>query len=184
MDFPRNDDRSRTLEVLMLTKWLLWSVATLGLIASSATPGRTQARCQQEEGFVLCLDRDWLRYYNQPYSEFDWQSYIRNRTPDQPSDYYDDIDRIYREVLGRAAEAADLQRWGDAIVSGTAVAQVRRAVADSEETQQRLNDIYRDLLGRNIDDRSLEIWRDKLTEGATLRDVYREIVTGGDTLIQ
>ncbi|WP_017658871.1 DUF4214 domain-containing protein [Baaleninema simplex] len=168
----------------MLTKWLLWSVATLGLIASSATPGRTQARCQQEEGFVLCLDRDWLRYYNQPYSEFDWQSYIRNRTPDQPSDYYDDIDRIYREVLGRAAEAADLQRWGDAIVSGTAVAQVRRAVADSEETQQRLNDIYRDLLGRNIDDRSLEIWRDKLTEGATLRDVYREIVTGEDTLIQ
>jgi hypothetical protein len=174
MDFLGKDGRYRASIAL--------AIALFAPIAAVVSPARAQGQCQQETGYTLCFDRDWLRYYNQPYAEFDWQNYIQSQTPPQASDYYDSIDRIYRELLERAADEEALTRWSNALLTGMSLPEVRRAIAESEAVQTRIHAIYRAELGRRADESGLETWTRKLGEGATLAEVREEIATSEEAL--
>lgn len=165
MGFSRRNGRER--------RGLRWGTALV--LLAIATPTLAQEECVDEPGYRLCFERDWLRYYNQPYPEFDWQSYIRDRTPPQASDYYEEIDTIYRELLERAADDGALQRWSTEILAGMSLLEVRQAIAESAAVQERIHRIYEDVLGRRADASGLATWTRQLIEGATLTEVRREV---------
>lgn len=106
-----------------------------------------------------------------------------------------EVATIYREVLGREADAGGLEFWTGRAIA-TSVAEVKVAIANSPEGEARVNDIYREVLGRESDPSGLNYWTDVLGEfslnfvkaniansaeaEATVLALYQE--TTGDTL--
>lgn len=145
------------------------------LLLGWSAPSFARENCRETREFVLCLDTDWLRYYNQLDSEFDWRNYLQEDTPPQPDDYYNDIKLIYREVLGREADVAGLVHWSDILAAGMELSLVRSSIANSPEAKANLDRIYQEVLGRNIDDSGLQTWTRKLAQGSTIEEIRREI---------
>jgi len=174
MDFSRKDGRYRAS--------MVGAIATLTILAAIAPPANAQERCQRTEAYTLCFDRDWLRYYTQPQTSLDWQTYLRTRIPPDASDYYPEIDRIYRELLERGATDRELERWAHAILAGLSLTELRRTLVQGEEVEARINGIYQAILGRDVDEGGLQTWRRKLAEGSSLADIYEEVSSSEEAL--
>ncbi len=151
------------------------AISTLLLTLSCALPGFSQERCYESEEYSLCFDTDWLRYYNEIDREFDWRNYLEEEDERDPSDYYSDIDRIYRDVLGREADVEELLYWSVVLADGTPLSHVRQEIANSLEAEENIDRIYQEILGRDVDSSGLETWTRKLARGSTLADIRREI---------
>ncbi|MDY6940445.1 MAG: DUF4214 domain-containing protein [Cyanobacteriota bacterium] len=149
--------------------------STLLLSLGWASPGFGQERCYESEGYVLCFDTDWLRYYNELDREYGWRNYLQEEEPRQPEDYYSDIQRIYRDVLGREADPEGLIHWSERLADGTPVSAIRQEIANSPEAQAKIDRIYQEVLGRDVDRSGLETWTSKLARGSTLAEIRREI---------
>lgn len=98
------------------------------------------------------------------------QRYDRDRR-----DYYDDINRLYREVLGRNADNNGLRTWSRQLERGRSIRDIRRELAYSREGVDAINDVYRQVLGRNVDRNGLRTWQKELADGKSLREVRRSI---------
>jgi Domain of unknown function (DUF4214) len=158
------------------------SIAALWLIMGGSAPSFAQEGCRETREFVLCFDTDWLRYYNQLDSEFDWRNYLQEDTPPQAADYYNDIQLIYREVLGREADVDGLIHWSDILASGAELSQVRESIANSPEAQDNIDRIYQDVLGRTVDSSGLQTWTRKLAQGSTLAEIREEIESSPEAI--
>lgn len=116
-------------------------------------------------------DRD--RYYQDRYDrdryDRDWDDRGRR------SQYYDEINRLYRQVLGRNADNEGLRTWSRELQRGRSLSYVRRELAYSREGADEINNIYRRVLGRNVDRNGLRTWQSELARGRSLRDVQRSI---------
>lgn len=91
------------------------------------------------------------------------------------SDIYDELDDIYKEVLGRNIDNNGIRTYVDRLERGWSLAQVRQDVAESREAEQALDQLYRRVLGRGIDGRGLETYQRKIARGDSLGDVEREL---------
>lgn len=111
-------------------------------------------------------DRD--RYDRDRYDR-DW--YDRGRR----SQYYDEINRLYRQVLGRNADDAGLRTWTRQLQRGRSLSDIRRELAYSREAAAEINYIYQRVLGRNVDRNGLRTWQSELARGKSLREVQRSI---------
>jgi hypothetical protein len=85
-----------------------------------------------------------------------------------------DIIQIYREILGRDVDPSGMDTWTRELESGRSVLQVRRAIAESPEAQNKLNDLYRRMLGRDIDPSGRATWTNALTNGWSIQKVANE----------
>lgn len=116
-------------------------------------------------------DRD--RYdrdrYNRDRYDRDWDDRGRR------SQYYDEINRLYRQVLGRNADDRGLRNWSRELQRGRSLSDIRRELAYSREAADQINNIYRQVLGRNVDRNGLRTWQSELARGRSLRDVQRSI---------
>ncbi|WP_159787545.1 DUF4214 domain-containing protein [Sodalinema gerasimenkoae] len=174
MDSSRKDGRYRASMVL--------AIATLMILAAIAPRANGQESCRRTDDYTLCFDRDWLRYYTQPQSDLDWQTYLRSRVPPDASDYYPEINRIYRDLLQRTATERELEHWSHAILAGLSMTEFRRTLVQGEEVMARINGIYQTILGRDVDESGLETWRQKLMDGGTLENVYEEVSNSEEAL--
>lgn len=111
---------------------------------------------------------DWDRYDRDRY---DRDRYDRGRR----SDYYDEINRLYRQVLGRNADYEGLRTWSRQLERGRSLRDIRSELAYSQEAAITINNIYRQVLGRNVDRNGLRTWQTELARGRSLRDVQRAI---------
>lgn len=150
-------------------------ITAFWLILGGSAPSVAQEGCRETREFVLCFDTDWLRYYNQLDSEFDWRNYLQEETPRQPDDYYNDIKLIYREVLGREADVDGLIHWSDILATGMELSQVRVLIANSPEALAKIDGIYQEVLKRTVDESGLQTWVRKLGQGSTLAEIREEI---------
>ncbi|MFB2882100.1 DUF4214 domain-containing protein [Floridanema aerugineum] len=91
------------------------------------------------------------------------------------SQYYDEINRLYRQVLGRNADSEGIRTWSRQLQRGRSMSDIRRELAYSREAEARINDIYRRVLGRNVDRNGLRTWQSELARGKSLREVERSI---------
>ena len=89
------------------------------------------------------------------------------------------IIKIYREILERDVDPSGMTTWTNALASGQSVEQVRRAIAESPEAQNKLNDLYRRMLGRDIDSSGRVTWTNALASGWTLQRVASEGIAPG-----
>ncbi len=84
------------------------------------------------------------------------------------------IIKIYREVLERNVDPSGMDTWTRELNSGKTILQVRRAIAESPEAQNKLNDLYRRMLCREIDSSGRVTWTNALASGWTLQRVASE----------
>lgn len=121
--------------------------------------------CMREGGFSTCL--------SQKRDGDIWEGYKQRE--ERGSRYYDDINRIYRQVLGREADYRGLRTWSRELERGRSIRDIRRELANSNEAENAINQIYREVLGRNVDREGLRTWTRQLANGRSLREVRRSI---------
>lgn len=116
---------------------------------------------------------DWDRYDRDRYDRdrYDQDRYDRGRR----SNYYDEINRLYRQVLGRNVDSEGLRTWSRQIERGRSLRDIRRELAYSREAAILINNIYRQALGRNVDRGGLRTWQEELARGRNWREVQRAI---------
>lgn len=90
--------------------------------------------------------------------------------------YYNEINSIYREVLGRNVDPQGLRTWSRALRRNHRLRDVRRKVARSREGETVINQIYREVLGRNVDPDGLKTYTGQLAGGWSIHDVRRDIL--------
>lgn len=86
-----------------------------------------------------------------------------------------EVAQIYREVLGREPDPGGLRIYIDVLARGVSVLEVRRIIANSEESKSRIARIYREVLGREPDPGGLQNYVNVLSGGATLAGIRRAI---------
>jgi len=91
------------------------------------------------------------------------------------SRYYDEINRLYRQVLGRNADNEEIRTRSRQLERGKSQSDIRRELAYSREAENAINNIYRRVLGRNVDRNGLRTWQSELAKGKSLRDVEQSI---------
>ncbi|XWK86250.1 MAG: DUF4214 domain-containing protein [Phormidium sp.] len=134
---------------------------------------------KKEESLVSVQEQknsNWESRNKQRY-DYDRDRYDRDRYDrgGRRSEYYDDINRLYRQVLGRNADNEGLRTWSRQLQRGRSMSDIRRELAYSREAEARINDIYRRVLGRNVDRNGLRTWQSELARGKSLREVERSI---------
>jgi hypothetical protein len=150
-------------------------VLTLTWAIDLAKTSAAEERCHETREYTLCFDNDWLQYYNQLDLDFDWRNYVREEDAPEAADYYNDIQLIYREVLGREATVEELATRSQQVAEGMPLSQIRTQLADSIEARDAINRIYQQILGRNADLSGLQTWTNKLARGGTLVEVEAAI---------
>jgi len=91
------------------------------------------------------------------------------------SDAYDELDDIYKDVLGRNIDRDGLRTYVRRLEQGWSLSQIRRDVVNSDEAEDALNQVYRRILGRDIDADGFRTYRRKIARGESLRDVARDL---------
>ncbi|HIK30708.1 MAG TPA: pentapeptide repeat-containing protein [Oscillatoriales cyanobacterium M59_W2019_021] len=93
----------------------------------------------------------------------------------QNNDAEREIERIYREVLGRRPERDGLRNYLRRLSQGESLQNIREDIADSREARDRIDEIYRQVLGRPADEEGLRNYRRKLADGWDIDRVQRDI---------
>lgn len=94
---------------------------------------------------------------------------------DRNSDYYDDINKIYQEVLGRDADSQGLITWLTELSRTTTLKDIRSRIAKSKEAKSVINQIYQEMLGRSVDRSGLKTYTNHLARGWSQNDVREHI---------
>jgi Domain of unknown function (DUF4214) len=103
-------------------------------------------------------------------------NYDRNNRDRNRYQIEDNIDRLYRDVLGRQADRDGLRTYSNRILfDGWSFERVRQDLANSQEAVTRINEIYQEILGRNADSEGLRHYINKLENGWSLNDLRRDI---------
>lgn len=91
------------------------------------------------------------------------------------SDVYDELDDIYKDVLGRNIGRDGLKTYVRRLEQGWSLTRIRKDVAESDEAEQALDGVYRRILGRGVDPSGFKTYSRKLARGSSLRDVARDL---------
>ncbi|HEY9668030.1 MAG TPA: DUF4214 domain-containing protein [Coleofasciculaceae cyanobacterium] len=140
------------------------SITALLSATSIATPAQANVPCPGDGTESLCLAQTYRRSrsYDRRYGGYDY--------------YYNEINQIYREVLGREVDPNGLQTYSRRLERGDSLREIREDIAESSEAKDRIARIYRELLGRNPSGRTVRDYSRRLKDGWTLSDVRADLV--------
>ena len=144
------------LSVLAITAILI----TLGV----TSPASAQDPCWQDGKSVNCWDRTDEK--SDPYVNLNKQN---------QDGLYRDINRIYREVLGRNANRNEFRTYANQVQNGKSLESVRNELANSNEARDAINRIYQETLGRDADQSGLSTYISRLQNGWSLERVRRNL---------
>lgn len=148
-------------------KFLLFSVLTFSgiAIAASTTAAQAQRVCiVTESNQVVC---------GRPASDRDRDNF--NTQDRSRQNFYDEINKIYQDILGRNVDNRSLEIWTRALRNGRPSKNIREELARSPEAQTQVNRLYQEILGRDVDSIGMQTWIRKLADGDSLRDVRRNL---------
>jgi hypothetical protein len=94
---------------------------------------------------------------------------------DQNSDHYNDINKIYQDVLGREADPQGLTTWLSELNRNTRLKDIRSRIAKSRETKGVINRIYQEVLGRSVDPSGLKTYTSHFARGWSQNEVREHI---------
>jgi hypothetical protein len=145
---------------MTLTKVLSITALLAATSLATPTPAKADVPCQGSSAENLCL------------AQF-------NRR-DRNYDYFNEINQIYREVLGREVDSDGLRTYSRKLDRGDSLRDVREDVADSREARDAVARMYRELAGRNPSSRTVRDYTRRLAGGSTLSDIRADIVRSDD----
>ena len=97
------------------------------------------------------------------------------------------VKHLYKEILGREADAAGLKNWSDKVVVGTKGVEVAASLMASAEFQGKnlsneafVKVIYRALLGRDADPSGVATWTEQLAGGKTRAAVLQALCANAE----
>jgi len=148
----------------ILTTAMLTSISLAELVNAQNFTGKEHSAIDLNQQQKEKIDpRNKQRYYDE------------RRSYGGRSRYDNEINQLYREVLGRNADGEGLRTWSRQLERGKSLREIRRDLAYSREAENAINNIYRQVLGRNSDRNGLRNWQRELAEGKSLREVRRSI---------
>lgn len=95
----------------------------------------------------------------------------RNDRRSESRDNYEELNKIYRDVLDRDIDRRGFRMYSQRIREGWPLSRVRKEVARSSEAREEINRIYRNRLGRDADQDGLRTYQKRLEDGWSLRRV-------------
>ena len=143
----------------------LFSVLSLSgiVLAASTTSAQAQRTCiVTENNQVVC---------GRPATDRDFNNNQNNSS----KNFYNDINGIYQDILGRNVDNRNLAIWTRALTNGRPTQDIRLELARSPEAQAQINRLYQEVLGRDVDNAGIQTWTRKLADGDSLRDVRRNL---------
>lgn len=82
------------------------------------------------------------------------------------------VDSLYKDLLGRGADASGKNFWEGALNSGYSVVDITKGIKGSSEYQDKsINDLYKNILGRDADASGFDFWRQALKDGHSLASI-------------
>ncbi|MDJ0726355.1 MAG: DUF4214 domain-containing protein [Prochloraceae cyanobacterium] len=92
------------------------------------------------------------------------------------------IDRLYREVLGRRADENGLRTYSDRIERDRwTYERVRLDLAESTEATEQIRKAYREIQGENPDSRTIRRYQNDLARGSSLYEIRQEMQNSRNT---
>lgn len=157
----------QSMKTTVNAKFLLFSVLSFSGIAIAASTTAAQAQ-------RVCIVTDSNQYVcGRPASDRDRDNF--NNQDRSRQNFYNEINDVYQDILGRNVDNRNLEIWTRALRNGRPLKDIRRDVANSSETQTQINRLYQEVLGRDADPSGMQTWIRKLTDGDSLRDVRRNL---------
>ncbi|WP_051050570.1 DUF4214 domain-containing protein [Pseudanabaena sp. PCC 6802] len=150
---------------------MLASAAFLLVSSIPAIAAAEPITCYRDRDYIDCREFGRFRYggnYGDP-------NYNRPN-----NNYYNDINDLYRQILGRNADRAGLDNYSRNLNSGWSLTQVRRDLAYSSESANSINRVYLQVLGRNVDPGGLETQRSFLANGGSLDQLRRNLASSDE----
>jgi len=145
----------------------IFPAAALLISTGFATPVLAQRICIVDNSDNVVCGR--------PATDRDLDRYNNSSSGSQRENLYDEINEIYRDMLGQDVGRREFLTWSRAVERGTPLRAVRREIAQRPEVQARINQIYREVLGRDADPDGLKTYTNRLIDGASLRDIRNDI---------
>jgi len=145
----------------------LLSILTLSGVMSLATVSVAQAQrvcIVNDNNQVVC---------GRPATDRDYNDFNRNDRSQQ--NFYNDINKVYQDILGRNVDNRGLEIWTRSLRNGRPLDDVRENLARTPEARNKINQLYREILGRDADAAGLQTWTSKLADGGNLRNVRRDL---------
>ncbi len=143
----------------------IFSVLSLSgvVLAASTTSAQAQRTCiVTESNQVVC---------GRPATDRDFN----NNQNNSPQNFYNQINEVYQDILGRNVDNRNLEIWTRALRNGRPIRDIRQEVARTPEAQTQINRLYQEILGRDVDNAGIQTWTRKLADGDSLRDVRRNL---------
>jgi hypothetical protein len=148
---------------------MLASAAFLLVSSIPAIASAEPITCYRDRDYIDCREFGRFRYggnYND-----------NNRSN---NNYYNDINSLYQQILGRNADRAGLDNYSRNLNSGWNLGQVRRDLAYSGEVASAVNRVYLQVLGRNVDSGGLETQKSFLANGGSLDQLRRNLANSNE----
>ncbi len=148
-------------------KFSTLAITTL-LITQVISPAQALTHCWFAEGSIYCWDDNnaWRDRYDEREYSPRWLS---------QNHFYDDINQLYREVLGREVDPSGLTTFTKKMRQGKSLKWVRAQLARSPEAQSAVNWVYQEVLGRNVDPSGLKTYTKRLRTGWTIQEVRQDV---------
>ncbi len=104
-----------------------------------------------------------------------------NRSTQLESAYNNQVEAIYREVVGTTIDADTSKSYAHLLSSGVSLNLVRADIINREETTQALNQLYRRILGKSGSPDMLRSHRQRMKDGWSLAEVEWHLMKGEQT---
>jgi hypothetical protein len=141
-----------------LSPWIVPAIALMATLGVSATALAQDVCVRTRSGQVVCGEL------------------VRGTTGNPGFDSpQQQINQFYRDILERDADTAGLRSFLQQYRSGVDLEEIRRRIAYSTETSQRLGSVFSQLTGRNIPGGRLRQYIEQLATGTTMVQIRQEI---------
>jgi hypothetical protein len=151
---------------------------TLLLAGSIAAPVYAESiQCYRDSDVISCPGFGSFNYRQS--GNYNSGNYNNNGNYNNQNSY-NELNRIYQEVLGRNIDRNGQRTYTDALNRGRSLDDIRREVANSNETDRAIDNVYRQILGRSADRNGISTYKNLLVRGGTLDQVRRELANSDE----
>jgi len=153
------------------------AVITLLISSGIISPTFAKVSCSFAVNSAYCWDESnaWHDRYNDGNDYYKFQN---------ANNLYNDINQLYREVLGRDVDESGFITFSNTIEKGKSLNWVRKRLASSTEAQYVITRIYQEVLGRDVDQSGLTTYTTTLQRGWSLEQVRQDVLDSHEARVR
>lgn len=153
------------------------AITTLLISSGIVSPSFAKVNCSFGVNTAYCWDETnaWHDRYNTGNDAFKFEN---------ANNLYNDINRLYQEVLGREVDDSGFATFSNTIEKGKSLKWVRKRLASSNEARHVITQIYQETLGRGADQSGLKTYTTTLQRGWSIEQVRQDILDSPEARVR